>query len=220
MFKHHRYPKVIILQAVYFKLRFTLSYRDIEELLSIRGVNVDHSTIQRWVFKFSPIIEANMHKRKRQVCNSWRMDETYIKVSGKDRYLYRAVDKYGETVDFLLTKRRMKGSAQKFLNKAIRNNGIPRVINIDKSGANKEGIRTYNKRNYTRTQHRQCKYLNNIIEQDHRSVKRRISITTGFKEFESAQRTLSGIEVVHIIRKNQVVDSKSTAFKTFCSLVA
>ena len=87
MFKHHRYPRIIILQAVYFKLRFTLSYRDVEELLSIRGVKVDHSTIQRWVFKFSPLIEASMHRRKRKVNNSWRMDETYIKVGGKDRYI-------------------------------------------------------------------------------------------------------------------------------------
>ena len=128
MFKHHRYPKAIILQAVYFKLRFTLSYRDVEELLSIRGVKVDHSTIQRWIYKFTPMIEANMHRRKRQVCTSWRMDETYIKVGGKDRYLYRAVDKYGDTIDFLLTKRRMKGSVQKFLNKAIGNNINPRII--------------------------------------------------------------------------------------------
>jgi putative transposase len=220
MFKHHRYPKAIILQAVYFKLRFTLSYRDVEELLSIRGVKVDHSTIQRWIYKFTPMIEANMHRRKRQVCTSWRMDETYIKVGGKDRYLYRAVDKYGDTIDFLLTKRRMKGSAQKFLNKAIGNNGNPRIINIDKSGANKEGIKTFNKRNFTNVEWRQCKYLNNIVEQDHRNVKRRISITTGFKEFESAQRTLAGIEVVNIIRKNQIKDSKSTAYKTFNSLAA
>jgi len=220
MFKHHRYPKAIILQAVYFKLRFTLSYRDVEELLSIRGVKVDHSTIQRWIYKFTPMIEANMHRRKRQVCTSWRMDETYIKVGGKDRYLYRAVDKYGDTIDFLLTKRRMKGSAQKFLNKAIGNNGNPRIINIDKSGANKEGIKTFNKRNFTNVEWRQCKYLNNIVEQDHRNVKRRISITTGFKEFESTQRTLAGIEVVNIIRKNQIKDSKSTAYKTFNSLAA
>ena len=220
MFKHHRYPKAIILQAVYFKLRFTLSYRDVEELLSIRGVKVDHSTIQRWIYKFTPMIEANMHRRKRQVCTSWRMDETYIKVGGKDRYLYRAVDKYGDTIDFLLTKRRMKGSAQKFLNKAIANNGKPRVINIDKSGANKEGIKTFNKRNFKNVKWRQCKYLNNIVEQDHRNVKRRITISTGFKDFESAQRTLAGIEVVNIIRKNQIKDSKSTTYKTFNSLAA
>jgi len=87
MFKHQRYPKAIILQAVYFKLRFTLSYRDVEELLLIRGVKVDHSTFQRWVYKFTPIIEANMQRSKRQVSNSWRMDETYIKVGGKYRYL-------------------------------------------------------------------------------------------------------------------------------------
>jgi putative transposase len=218
MFKHHRYPKTIILQAVYFKLRFTLSYRDVEELLSIRGIKVDHSTIQRWVYKFTPMIEANMHRRKRQVCNSWRMDETYIKVGGKDRYLYRAVDKYGDTIDFLLTKRRMKGLAQKFLKKAIGNNGTPRVINIDKSGANKEGIRTINKRNFKEIKWRQCKYLNNIVEQDHRNIKRRIAINTGFKEFESAQRTLAGIEIINIIRKNQIKNSKASAFRTFYSL--
>jgi putative transposase len=222
MFKHHRFPKSIILQAVYFKLRFTLSYRDVEEFLQIRGVEVDHSTIQRWVFKFSPEVEKNMNKRKRQVGSSWRMDETYIKVGGKDRYLYRAVDKFGNTVDFLLTKRRMKGSAQKFLNKAIGNNSKPRVINIDKSGANKSGIRSINRELMTekKIKIRQCKYLNNIVEQDHRNIKRRISIDTGFKEFESAQRTLAGIEVVNIIRKGQIADSRKTTFKTFCSLAA
>ena len=222
MFKHHRFPKSIILQAVYFKLRFTLSYRDVEELLQIRGVEVDHSTIQRWVFKFSPEVEKNMNKRKRQVGSSWRMDETYIKVGGKDRYLYRAVDKFGNTVDFLLTKRRMKGSAQKFLNKAIGNNSKPRVINIDKSGANKSGIRSINRELLTvkKIKIRQCKYLNNIVEQDHRNIKRRISIDNGFKEFESAQRTLAGIEVVNIIRKGQIADSRKTTFKIFCSLAA
>tara|TARA_B110000902_G_scaffold189710_1_gene214797 strand:- start:26 stop:592 length:567 start_codon:yes stop_codon:yes gene_type:complete len=188
----------------------------------MRGVQVDHSTVQRWVFKFSPEIEKNMHKRKRQVCLSWRMDETYIKVGGKDRYLYRAVDKFGNTVDFLLTKRRMRGSAQLFLRKAIGNNGKPRVVNIDKSGANKSGIRTINRDLLTvrKIKIRQCKYLNNIVEQDHRNIKRRISIDTGFKDFESAKRTLAGIEVVHIVRKGQIADSRKTTFKTFCSLAA
>jgi len=222
MFKHHRYPKVVILQAVYFKLRFTLSYRDVEELMQIRGVEVDHSTIQRWVFKFTPEIEKNMHRRKYQVSDSWRMDETYIKVGGKDRYLYRAVDKYGNTVDFLLTRRRQTMSAQKFFNKAIGNNVKPRVINIDKSGANYEAIKVVNKRSNSvkKVKIRQCKYLNNNVEQDHRNIKRRIVITTGFKEFESAQRTLSGIEVVSIIRKNQIEGSGLTTFKTFYSLAA
>jgi putative transposase len=161
-----------------------------------------------------------MHKRKRSVCDSWRMDETYIKVGGKDMYLYRAVDKYGYTVDFLLTKRRMKGSAQKFLNKAIGNNGRPRVINIDKSGANSAAIRTVNARSFIRIRRRSCKYLNNIVEQDHRNIKRRICISTGFKEFESAQRTLAGIEVVNIIRKGQIDGPNSSCFATFRSLAA
>ena len=116
--------------------------------MEIRGVEVDHSTIQRWVFKFSPEIEGNMHRRKQQVCDSWRMDETYIKVGGQDRYLYRAVDKFGNTVDFLLTKRRMKGSAQKFFNKAIGNKGKSRVINIDKSGSNYTDIRAVIRNNF------------------------------------------------------------------------
>lgn len=222
MFKHHRYPKAIILQAVYLKLRFTLSYRDIEELLQLRGICVDHSTIQRWVFKFSPEIEKSMHRRKFKVGDSWRMDETYIKVGGQDRYLYRAVDKDGNTVDFLLTKRRQRMSAQKFFIKAIGNNGKPRVINIDKSGSNYSAIRLVNKRSLSmkKIKIRSVKYLNNIVEQDHRKIKRRIAINTGFKEFESAQRTLAGIEVVNIIMKNQVIDSKATYFKTFVSLAA
>lgn len=222
MFKRHRYPKTIILQAVYFKLRFTLSYRDVEELLEIRGVKVDHSTIQRWVFKFSPFVESNMNKRKNVVGNSWRMDETYIKVGGKDRYLYRAVDQQGNTVDFLLTKRRMKGSAQKFLNKAIGNNGKPRLINIDKSGANTQAIRIVNQYSLTfkKIRIRRVKYLNNIVEQDHRTIKRRIAITTAFKEFESAQRTLAGIEIINIIRKNQIVNPRRSWFATFKSLAA
>ena len=113
MYKRHRYPRVIIQQAVYFKLRFSLSYRDVEELMQLRGVDVDHSTIQRWVFKFSPEFEKKMNKRKHRTGDSWRMDETYVKVAGQDRFLYRAVDKQGNTVDFLLTKRRQRMSAQK-----------------------------------------------------------------------------------------------------------
>jgi len=112
----------------------------------------------------------------------------------------------------------MKGSAQKFLNKAVGNNGTPRVINIDKSGSNKEGVKTFNKRNFKNLKWRQCKYLNNIFDEDHRNVKRRIAISTGFKDFKAEQRILAGIETVNIIRKNQIMDPKSTTYKTFYSL--
>ena len=157
-----------------------------------------------------------MNKRKKHVNSSWRLDETYIKVAGKDRYLYRAVDKLGDTIDFLLAKKIMKGFTQKFLNKAIDNNAKPRIINIDKNGANTAGIRTWNKRSFTKKKIkiRRVKYLNNIVEQGHWSIKRRLKISLGFKEFESAQRTLVGIKIVNMIRN----DPKFTIFKTFCSL--
>ena len=220
MFKGHCFPKAIILQAVYFKFRFSLSYREIEELLSIRGVKVDHATIQRWVFKFSPLIEKTFRKRKRPVGNSWRMDETYIKVKGEWMYLYRAVDKQGNTIDFLLTRKRNTFAAHRFLIQAIESNSIPVVINIDKSGASKQAIRIYNRRTYSKIRIRQCKYLNNPIEQDHRFIKWRIQNMLGFKNAESAARTLSGIEVVRMIKKNQLVLPMASNYHSFCSLAA
>ena len=218
MFKGHCFPKVIILQAVYYKLRFTLSYRDIEELLRIRGVVVDHATIQRWVLKFTPMIDINFRKRKKGVGLRWRLDETYIKIKGKWCHLYRAVDKEGKTIDFLLTHGRKKRAAHRFLTKAITQNGVPELINIDKSGSNKEAIRVYNKRKLTRIKYRQCKYLNNIIEQDHRFIKWRITNGLGYKSFKSASVTLSGIETVRMIKKNQLNDLGRTPFNSFYSL--
>ena len=218
MFKGHCFPKAIIIESIYFKLRFSLSYRDVEELLQIRGVEVDHATIQRWVFKFSPLLEQQFRKRKKSVGRRWRMDETYIKVKGVWRYLYRAVDKEGNTVDFLLTKRRQRISAHSFLIKAIGNNGKPELINIDKSGANTSAIKVYNKRSHSRIKIRQCKYLNNIVEQDHRMIKWRVVQGLGFKEFESARRTIAGIEIVHMIKKNQLNNQEQSMFKSFYSL--
>ena len=139
MFKGHCFPKAIILQAVYFKLRFSLSYRDIEEILRIRGVNVDHPTIHRWVLKITTMIDLNFRKRKRIAGKRWRLDETYIKVKGRWCYLYRAVDKQGKTIDFLLTHRRNKRAAQLFLIKAIKQNGMPEIINIRRLVKSKEG---------------------------------------------------------------------------------
>jgi putative transposase len=134
------------------------------------------------------------------------MDETYIKVKGEWRYLYSTVDKEGNTVDFLLTKRRQRISSQRFLIKAIERNSKLELINIDKSGANTAAIKRYNGRNYSNIKIRQCRYLNNIIEQDHRMIKWRILLGLGFKEFESAKRTISGIEVVRMIKKIQPIN--------------
>jgi putative transposase len=219
MFKGYCFPKGIILQAVYFKLRFTLSYRIVVELLSIWNVQVDHATIQRRVFKFTPLIEKTFRKRRKLVGKSWRMDETYIKVKGEWMYLYRAADSDGDTIDFLLTKRQDKYAAHKFLIKAIINNGYPNVINIDQSGANIEAINTYNKRKFSKIRISRCKYLNNRVEADHRFNKWRTQNSLGFKSFESASRTLTGIEMVRMIKKNQVA-FPTTTYKTFCSLAA
>jgi putative transposase len=135
-------------------------------------------------------------------------------------FLYRAVDKEGKTVDFILTKRRNKLAAHEFLLKAIANNGCPKVINIDKSGANKEAIRTSNKRCIKKIRIRQSKYLNNRVEGDHRFTKWRTQNMLGFKNFESGSGTLTGIEMVRMIKKGQVTFPKFNDFKTICSLAA
>jgi len=198
------FPKSVVLQAVYWYLRYALSYREIEELMNERGVNIDHSTVQRWVVKYTEILEDAFRKKKKTVGKSWRMDETYIKVKGKWCYLYRAVDKENNTIDFLLTEKRDKKAAKQFFVKAIENNGLPDKITIDKSGSNTAAIKEYNAENDTSIEIRQVKYLNNIVEQDHRFIKRITRPMLGFKEFHSASVTLRGIELVRMIRKGQM----------------
>ena len=183
-------------------------------------LQVFQSLENSWIIgvKFTPLIDRNFRKRKIPVGSRWRLDETYIKVNGKWSDLYRAVDKEGKTIDFLLTHRRKKRAAHRFLTKAITQNEIPELINIDKSGSNKEAIRVYNRRNFTKIKYRQCKYLNNIIEQDHRFIKWRVSNMLGFKSFTSASITLSGIEIIRMIKKNQLEDPGKTPFNSFYSL--
>jgi putative transposase len=148
------------------------------------------------------------------------MDETYIKIKGEWMYLYRAVDKNGNTIDFLLTKRRNKYAAHKFLVKAIPNNGCPKMIIMDRSSANKEAIKTYNNRCFKRIKIRQCKYVNNRIEADHRFIKWRIQNSLVLKSFESASRTLAGIEMIRMIQKEQIQFPQATTYRTFCTLAA
>ena len=223
-FKGAHFPKDIILMGVRWYVAYPLSYRHVEELLEERGVPVDHATIQRWVVKYSPLLEEAFHRRKRSVWVSWRMDETYIKVKGQWYYLYRAVDKYGQTIDFLLTEHRDAEAALRFLKKAIRRNGLPETITIDGSDANEAAIKRYNEEHGTSMSIRQVKYLNNIVEQDHRGVKRITRPMLGFKAFDAAQSTLVGIELMHMIKKRQLVveegDEGRTAAELFYSLAA
>jgi transposase-like protein len=154
-----------------------------------RGVDVDHATINRWVVKYSPQLEEVFHRRRRSVWISWRLDETYIRVKGEWKYLYRAVDKHGQTIDFLLTEQRDERAAKRFLSKAICRHGVPEKITIDGSDANAAAIRSYNKEHGTSIATRQIKYLNNIVQQDHRGVKRVTRSMLGCKSFEAAQST-------------------------------
>ena len=174
--------------------------------------------------KYSPQLEEAFHRRKRPVWVSWRMDETYIKVKGHWYYLYRAVEKYGQTIDFLLTEHRDTEAALRFLKKAIRGNGLPEMITIDGSDANEAAIKRYNQEYGTAIAIRQVKYLNNVVEQDHRGVKRVTRPMLGFKSFAAAQDTLVGIELMHMIKKRQLLieegDEDRTAAELFYSLAA
>jgi putative transposase len=223
-FKGAHFPQDIIFMGIQWYLAYPLSYRHVEELLEERGVPVDHATIQRWVVKYSPQLEEAFHRRKRPVWVSWRMDETYIRVKGQWYYLYRAVDKTGQTIDFLLTKHRDERAAKRFLMKAIRRHGVPEKITIDGSAANEAAIKSYNAEYGTAIAIRKIKYLNNIVEQDHRAVKRVTRPMLGFKAFDTAQGTLAGIELMHMIKKKQMMveagDEGLTAAKQFYALAA
>ena len=203
-FKGFRFPKELILLSVRGYLRYGLSYRNLEEMLEERGVLLAHTTIFHWVIRFTPLLVGAFTKKKAPVGGRWRMDETYIKVRGEDRYLYRAVDTNGDTVDFLFTARRDRHAARRFLEKATKRHAPPSLINIDKSGANKAGIEDFNDaQDATGIEVRQCKYLNNLVEQDHRNIKRRVRPMLGFKSFWTARIVLAGIELVHMLRKGQ-----------------
>jgi putative transposase len=144
-FSGRHYPNFIILQCVRWYVSYALSYRNIEEIMGERGFEIDHATLNRWVLHFAPPLEQQSRKFKRHVHRSWRMDETYIKIKGKWRYLYRAVDKYGSTVEFMMSKERDGTAAKAFFRKVFRHNRMPYRVNIDKSGANKVALEYFNK---------------------------------------------------------------------------
>ena len=221
--KGAQYPKDVILYAVFFYVRYGVSYRDLEEIMEERGVKVDHATLNRWVIRYSPLIADEAQKKKQSVSGSWRMDETYIKVKGKWTYLYRAVDKFGNTIDFMLSEKRDEAAATAFFKKAIDNNGVPEKVVIDKSGANNAGIENINclfflAFSWCFIEILQVKYLNNIVEQDHRFIKKITKPMLGFKTFHSASATLSGIEVAHMIRKGQLTNNLKPAHEQFMAL--
>jgi len=201
---HH--PLDVILLCVRWYSAYPLSLRHLEEMMAERGIFVDHSTVHRWAIKLLPVLEKAFRRSRRKTGRSWRMDETYIKVRGQWKYLYRAVDKAGDTVDFLLRAHRDKAAARRFFEQAVERNGSPEKVTIDKSGSNVAALEAMNVGRRKRIVVRQVKYLNNIVEQDHRAIKRRTRPMLGFKDFRCARILLSGIELMHMISKGQMKD--------------
>lgn len=205
LFKGRHFDREVIVLCVRWYLSFKLSSRDLVEMMAERGIALAHTTILRWVQRYVPEFEKRWSLYARPVCGSWRCDETYIKVKGRWTYLYRAVDKHGRTVDFLLSERRDVAAAKRFFRKAIKHNGTPRVITLDAYAASHRAITELKSEGTMprRVRVRSSKYLNNRIEQDHRRVKQRIRPMLGFKRFETAAVTISGIELAAKIRKQQ-----------------
>src|SRR5947207_7469579 len=204
-FKGRQFPGEVIILCVRWYLRYPLAYEHVAELLAERGVEVDPSCIWRWVQAYAQELDKRCRPHLKSTNKSYRTDETYIKVKGEDKYLYRAVDSTGQTIEFLLTAKRDAAGAKRFFRKALRSPGNPvrRVINVDKNPAYPAAVEALKAEGVLprRVQLRQCKYLNNVVEQDHRTVKKRVWLAKGYGSFVTAWRTLQGIEAVNMSRK-------------------
>jgi putative transposase len=212
MFKGRHFDRSVILLCVRWYLAYSLSLRDLEEIMAERGISVDHATIHRWIVRYSPELLEQFNKRKRAVTGRWHMDKTYIKVRGRWLYLYRAIDSNGDTVEFLFSEKRNLTAAKRFLRKALKRHGRPERIVIDGSQTNREAIlscdttdrlQDRSRRKLKPIRIRQSAYLNNRIEQDHRAIKRRVRPMLSFKSIATARVILGGIEMVHMMRKGQ-----------------
>jgi IS6 family transposase len=208
LFKGRHYSGEIILLAVRWYLRYPLAYQHVAEMLAERGLAVDASCIWRWVQAYAPELNKRCRPHLRPTNKSYRIDETYIRIRGEDRYLYRALDSTGQTIDFLLMARRDTAAAKRFLVRAMEASGsaMPRVMNVDRNPAYPAAVEALKADGSLprRVQLRQCKYLSNLIEQDHRNVKKRAWLAKGYGSFQRAWRTLQGIETIHMIRKGSV----------------
>ena len=204
--KRLHFPLEVMLVCVRWYAAYPLSLRNLEEMMAERGVLVDHATVHRWALKMLPVLAAVLRRRKLPVGSSWRVDETYVLVGGQWKCLYRAVDKLGQTVDFLLTAHRDVAAARRFFERAIDLHDAPKKITIDQSGANTASVRTLVADSVVDIELRQYKYLNKIVEQDLRAIKRRTRPMMGFKSFRSAVKIIAGpgIETMHMVKKGQL----------------
>jgi transposase, IS6 family len=207
-FKWRHYAPDVILLCVRWYCRFQLSYRDIEEMMRGRGLDVDHSTVSRWVQRYAPEINKRVRQHLKMCGTSYRVDETYIKVGKTCKYLYRAVDKEGQTIESMLSANRDVSAAKRFFKEVMRaeHRRLPSSISVDKNAAYPEAFgASQEERIVPRDcELRRVKYLNNVVEQDHRFIKKKVRASQCFKRFHTAERTLEGIEAVNMMRKGQV----------------
>src|SRR6201997_5436397 len=205
LFKGRHFDPEIFILCVRWYLAFKLSSRDLVQMMAERGILLAHTTILRWVQRYVPDFEKRWQAYARPVGDSWRVDETYIKVKGQWVYLYRAVDKAGRTVDFLLSRRRDVAAAKRFFSRATRQHGVPRVITLDGYAASQRAVAKLKEVGTLprRVRIRSSKYLNNVVEQDHRRIKQRIRPMLGFKRFDTAAVAITGIELAQKIKKHQ-----------------
>lgn len=207
-FRWRHFQAEVILLNVRWYCRYSLSYRDLKEMMLERGLEVDHSSIHRWVLSYGPELDQRIRPHLKPTNDSWKVDETYIKIRGKWKYLYRAIDSDGYTLDFLLTARRNAAAAERFLRKLLLNDHTqtPRVINVDKNPAYPPAFDQLQEDGYLPdgSKLRAVKYLNNLLEQDHRPIKRLVEPGMGFGSIYTARRTLKGYESMKMLRKGQV----------------
>jgi IS6 family transposase len=207
-FKWRHYQGEIILLCVRWYLRYALSYRDLEEMMRERGLSLDHTTIYRWVQAYAPELEKRIRPHLRPTSDSYRVDETYVKIKGAWKYLCRAVDSTGQTIDFMLSAKRDARAAKRFFRKMLKaaSHSSPRVINVDQNRSYPPAVEELKEEGVLSIAVllRRCKYLNNIVEQDHRFIKRRVNPGLGFFSFKTVRRTIGGFETMNMIRKGQI----------------
>jgi IS6 family transposase len=207
-FKWRHFEPTVILLCVRWYCSYQLSYRDVEEMLRERGLDVDHSTVFRWVQRYAPEINKRVRQHLKMSGTSYRVDETYIKVGKTCKYLYRAVDNEGNTIEFMLSAKRDVSAAKRFFKKLMRaeHRCLPFSISVDKNAAYPDAFTSSQMEKIIPhdCKLRRVKYLNNVIEQDHRFIKKKLRASQCFKSFHTAERTLEGIESINMIRKGQV----------------
>jgi transposase-like protein len=205
LFKGRHFDREVVVLNVRSYLSFKLSYRDLVAMMSERGLDLAHTTILRWVQHYTPEFQKRWSRYGRTVGGSWRVDETYVRVKGQWTYLYRAVDKCGRTVDFYLSSKRDTNAAKAFLRKAMKNQRVPTKITLDAYAASHRAVTNLKKSGELpkRVKVRSSKYLNNLIEQDHRRIKQRLRPMLGLKSFPTAAVVIGGIELAEKIKKGQ-----------------